>query len=189
MSSIKWAAPVLAALSVLGCQGSQPSIYRVAVDRLVTEGIPASCYRAGNAPTPTSPSDKSTNLVDEKQWVIWEGIEDKFYLEPGPISYQLAEARAITVSADAIVGTKMDSGTHVFVTDRTQTVSANEIYTTSATYTFEELGKTIKGTLGLHSTCVGSACNSTPTCDVTLNFSGIQINGDRNIDYGSNSGG
>jgi hypothetical protein len=187
MSSIKWAAPVLAALSLLGCQGSQPSIYRVAVDRLGTENMPPSCYRAGNAPTTIA--DKSTNLIDEKQWVIWEGIEDKFYLEPGPINYQLAEARSITVSADAIVGTKTDSGTHEFVTDRTQTVSANEVYTTSAKYTFEELGKTIKGTLALHSQCAGSACNSTPTCDITLNFSGIQINGDRNIDYGSGSGG
>lgn len=182
MRSMKWAVAVVAASSLLGCNSSQPSIYRVAVSQLVA---PNTCYRTA----PTGTPDTTTNLVDEKQWVIWEGVDDKFYLEPGTISYSLGEARGISISTDAIEGGKNDNKQYVFTTSRTQTVSANEVYTTSATYTFDDLGKTLTGTLALHSNCAGSNCNSTPTCDVSLTFSGRQLTGDRNIDYGSNGNG
>jgi hypothetical protein len=181
MRSMKWAFAVVAASSLLGCGNSQPSVYRVAVEPVV---IPSTCYRTAPSGTP----DTTTNLVDEKQWVIWEGVDNKFYLEPGNISYSLGEAQRINISTDAIEGGKSDKQ-YVFSATRTQTVSANEVYTTSAIYTFDELGKTLKGTLALHSNCAGSNCNSTPTCDVTTNFSGREINADRSIQYGNGSGG
>lgn len=181
MRSMKWAVAAVAASSLLGCGNSQPSIYRVAVQPVV---VPTTCYRTA----PTGTPDTTTNIVDEKQWVIWEGVDNKFYLEPGTINYPLGESQRVNIGGDAIEGGKQDKQ-YVFTTVRTQNVSANEVYTTSATYTFDELGKTLKGTLSLHSNCAGSNCNGTPTCDVTTNFSGRQISGDRDIQYGSNGGG
>jgi hypothetical protein len=121
--------------------------------------------------------------------VVWKGLDQTVYLEPGAINYSLAEARSVSISGDAIVGSKSDGGQYLFNSQRDQVVSATESYTTSANYTIEELGKTLKGTLALHSNCAGTGCNSTPTCDLTLTFSGRQITGDQNIDYGSGSGG
>ncbi len=182
MRSMKWAVAVVAASSLLGCGNPQPSIYRVAVQAVA---VPSTCYRTAPSGTP----DTTTNIVDEKQWVIWEGIDNKFYLEPGNIAYSLGEAQRINITTDAIEGGKNDNKQYVFSTTRTQTASANEVYTTSAIYTFDELGKTVTGTLALHSNCAGSNCNSIPTCDVTVNFSGREISGDRNIQYGSNGAG
>ena len=78
MRSLKWAVAVVAASSLLGCGGDQPSIYRVAIQRLTAENTPSSCYRTGQAPTVIA--DKATNLVDQQQWVIWNGVEDAIYL-------------------------------------------------------------------------------------------------------------
>ncbi|WP_224363624.1 hypothetical protein [Hyalangium versicolor] len=179
---------VAATTSLLGCGGnSQPSIYRVAVDTLSAQNMPVACYSAGNAPTTIT--DKVTNLVDEKQWVVWEGIDDTFYFEPGNINYTLADAHSVVISGDGISGSKNDDGAYVFTSERTQTASANEQYVTSAVYTIEELGKTLKGTLVLTSSCAGSNCAGTPSCSVTLNFSGRKIDGDRYFTYGSGSGG
>ncbi|WP_407740145.1 hypothetical protein [Hyalangium sp.] len=181
---MKWAVAVVAASSLVGCfNNSQPSIYRVAVTPTVA---PSSCYKTA----PTGTPDTTTNLVDEKQWVIWEGIDDKFYLEPGTINYQMGEAQRINITTDAIEGGKQDKQ-YVFTTVRTQTAGTNEVYTTSATYTFDELGKTLQGTLTLHSSCAGSNCSTTSqtTCDISTTFSGRQISGDQNIQFGSNGGG
>jgi hypothetical protein len=182
MRFIKWAVAVAAASSLMGCGNSQPSVYRVALDRAV---VPNTCYRTA----PTGTPDTTTNLIDEKQWVVWEGLDGKKYLETGSISYVLGDAQRIIIIGDAIEGGKDDSKQTVFSTVHTQNQSANEIYTTSAVYTFEELGKTLKGTLALHSNCAGSNCGGTPTCDVTVNFSGRQIDADSSILYDNGSQG
>jgi hypothetical protein len=187
MRFIKWAVAVAATSSLVGCFNSQPSVYRVAVDTLSAQNLPATCYRAGNAPT--NITDKVTNIVDEKQWVTWEGIEDAVYFEPGNINYAMGEARNVNITGDAILGGKNDDGKNVFTSERTLRISDTETHTTSATYNFEKLGTTLQGTLTLHSACAGTGCNTSPTCDVTLNFSGRQIDGDQNIQYGNGSGG
>lgn len=176
MRSLKWAAAVVAATSFLGCGGNQPSIYRVAVQRLTTENIPSTCYRTGQAPT-TIP-DKSTNLVDQQQWVVWEGVEDAVYLEPGALNYTMGQAERVVISADAIQGAKAD-GKYTFETVRTLTDSATEVNTTSAIFTVDKLGGTIEGSLALRSQCAGADCNSSPTCDITLTYSGIKIDADQ----------
>jgi hypothetical protein len=184
MRSFKWAVAAVAATSVLGC-GNQPSIYRVAVQRLTQESVPTSCYRSGQAPT--SNPDKATNLIDQQQWVFWEGVEDAAYLEAGTISYTLGQAQRINIAADAIQGAKVD-GKYQFVTERTEIDGPGETYTTSATYNFEKLGGTVEGTLALHSHCTGTACSDTPSCDVTLTFSGIKIDADQLSLYTANPG-
>jgi hypothetical protein len=176
MRSLKWAVAVVAATSFLGCGGNQPSIYRVAVQRLTAENTPSSCYRTGQAPT-TIP-DKATNLVDQQQWVVWEGVEDAMYLEPGALNYAMGQAERVVISADAIQGAKTDK-TYTFASERTQTDSATEVYTTSATYSIDKLGSTLEGSLTLHSQCAGADCAASPTCDITLTYSGIKIDADQ----------
>lgn len=183
MRSIKWAVAVVAASSLLGCEGSQPSIYRVAVDP-VSQNIPTTCYRAGQAP---ANPDKTTNIVDQQQWVVWEGLDDTSYLEPGAISYNMGQARRVAINADALQGSKAD-GKYTFVSERTQTDSTTEIYTTSATYTIDKLGQTLEGTLALHSHCTGTDCGDIPTCDVSVKFVGRRIDTDRITIYSPNPG-
>jgi hypothetical protein len=183
MRFIKWAVAAVAASSLLGCEGSQPSIYRVAVDP-VAQNIPTTCYRSGQAPTAP---DKTTNIVDQQQWVIWEGVEDIAYLEPGNINYILGQAQRVVITGDAIQGSKAD-GKYTFVSERTQTDSPNEVYTTSATYTIDKLGETLEGTLALHSHCTGSECAGIPTCDVSVKVVGRKIDADQISLYNPGAG-
>jgi hypothetical protein len=177
MHSIKWAVAVVVAGGLLGCGGPQPTIYRVAVERLTQDKIPTSCYRTGNAPTTTP--DRTSNMVNQEQWVLWEGVDGAKYLDVGgDINYFMGNAERVDIDGDAIVDDN-DDGKDVFTTERVRTESTTEIYTTSATYTFDELGKTLKGTLLLRSNCAGSNCGGTPSCEITLNFSGRKIDTDQ----------
>jgi hypothetical protein len=180
MRSIIWAVAVMAASSLLGCENSQPTIYRVAVEP-VAQHVPTTCYRANQAPT--NP-DATTNIVDQQQWVVWNGVDDTVYLEPGTINYTLGQAQRVVINGDAIQGTKAD-GKYTFTAERTQTDSATEVYTTSATYTIDKLGDTLEGTLALHSECTGADCANIPTCDVALKFAGRKIDADTITVYGT----
>ncbi len=181
MRSIKWAVTAVVLSGLLGCGGSQPSIYRVAIERLTAANLPQTCNRAGQAPT-TIP-DKQTNMVDEEQWVYWEGVEDVSYLDIGTINYGLGQAQRVNLTGDSIQGGKKDDA-YVFTAERTETESANEVYTTSATYTIDKLGPTLEGRLTLKSACVGTDCLGTPSCEVSLAFVGRKINTDQLSLYG-----
>jgi hypothetical protein len=173
MRSITWAVAVMAASSLLGCENSQPTLYRVAVDP-VAQQVPSTCYRANQAPTTP---DTTTNIVDQQQWVFWEGVDDTAYLETGAINYTLGQAQRVVINGDAIQGTKVEDK-YTFTTERTQTDSPTEVYTTSATYTIDTLGDTLEGTLALHSHCTGADCANIPTCDVSVKFVGRKIDTD-----------
>lgn len=181
MRSMKWAVSAVVMSGLLGCGGSQPAIYRVAIERLTAANVPASCYRAGQAPT-TVP-DKTTNIVDEEQWVYWEGVEEVSYLDTGAINYGLGQAQRVSIAGDAIQGGKQEDA-YVFTAERTETESATEIYTTAATYTIDTLGETLEGRLTLRSACVGTDCAGTPTCEVSLAFAGRKIKTDQLSIYG-----
>ncbi len=183
MRFMKWAVAAVAASSLLGCEGSQPSIYRVAVDP-VSQNIPTTCYRSGQAP---ANPDKTTNIVDQQQWVLWEGLDDIVYLEPGTINYTMGQAQRIVINGDAIQGSKAD-GKYTFLSERTQTDSATEVYTTSATYTIDKLGETLEGALALHSACGGTDCAGIPTCDVSVKFVGRKIDADQIVPYQADPG-
>lgn len=185
MRSMKWAVAAVVTSGLLGCGGSQPSIYRVAIERLTVANLPQTCYRAGQAPT-TIP-DKTTNMVDEEQWVYWEGVEDVSYLDIGTINYGMGQAQRVNITGDSIQGGK-DDDKYVFTAERVETDSATEIYTTSATYTIDKLGETIEGSLALHSACAGTDCAGTPTCDVSLAFVGRKIKTDQLSLYGTEGG-
>lgn len=182
MRSMKWAVTAVVVSGLLGCGGSQPAIYRVAIERLTVANLPQTCYRAGQAPT-TIP-DKTTNMVDEEQWVYWEGVEDVSYLDIGTISYNMGQAQRVNMAGDSIRGGKKDDA-YVFMAERTETESTNEVYNTAATYTIDKLGQTLEGRLTLRSACVGTDCLGTPTCEVSLAFVGRKINTDQLSLYGA----
>jgi hypothetical protein len=184
MRSISWAVAVAMTSGLLGCGDSQPSLYRVAVERLSGQNVPGNCYSTGQAPNPVP--DTATNLVNQEQWVIWQGIDETMYLEPGDTSYSFGSAAPVVIGADAIQGSKKDDA-YEFSTERVRTESQNEVITTSATYAIDDLSDTLQGTLRLSSRCTGSECGNTPSCEVTLGFAGRKIDADRNVDFGSNS--
>jgi hypothetical protein len=174
MRSITWAVAVVAAASLLGCESSQPAIYLVAVEP-VAQHVPSTCYRPNQAPTNM---DTTTNVVDQQQWVIWMGVDDTAYLDPGTINYTLGQAQRVVINGDAVQGTKAD-GKYTFTAERTQANSTTEVYTTSAIYTIDKLGDTLEGTLALHSTCAGTNCSTIPTCDVSVAFAGRKVDTDQ----------
>ena len=88
MRSIKWAVAVVAVGSLLGCDNSQPSIYRVAMDRLTVQTIPTTCYRR-DAAAHHAPPRQDDEPGRQKQWVVWKGLDETVYLEPGAINYAL----------------------------------------------------------------------------------------------------
>lgn len=183
MRSITWAVAVMAASSLLGCENSQPTLYRVAVEP-VAQHVPTTCYRANQAPTNT---DTATNIVDQQQWVVWQGVDDTVYLEPGVINYTLGQAQRVVITGDAIQGTQAD-GKYTFTTERTQADSETEVYTTSATYTIDKLGDTLEGILALHSHCTGDDCANIPTCDASVTFAGRKIDTDQISLYDTGGG-
>ncbi|HZH13507.1 MAG TPA: hypothetical protein VE057_03995 [Archangium sp.] len=150
---------------LMGC-GQQPQYYRVSIDRAPLANLPASCYSSGTVPT----DDRTVNVVDVGQWIIWDGVEDRQYLQVGDIDYRLGDARVQLTVGDAIVSTEADKPT--FTVERTQT-GPNR--TTRATYTFDKLGETAEGSIALSYACSGGT-GCAPNCDASLRFVGRRVN-------------
>ena len=162
--STLWAVAAVMAGGLLGC-GEQPRYYRVAIDASPLDNLPSTCYRSG-----TPPTEKTTNVVDVGQWVIWDGTNDQKYLQVGDIDYALGDARVRITTGDAIVSTAGEKGKTTFATERTQ---ADPTRSSKATYVFDKLGGTVEGTLSLSYSCSGSGCD--PNCDASLHFVGRQL--------------
>jgi len=160
---------VALSLAAFSCGGGQPRYYRVAINRSALENLPASCYAGGVVPSTT---DKSTNVVEVQQWSIWDGTDGKLYLVIGDLSgFTLGNAERVRISGEAIEG-----GPTSFTAVREQ-VSSQRTLKTTATISFTELGGTAKGILSLNSEMTCTNCG-TPTCGVTLPFSGRKLEAD-----------
>lgn len=176
MRSMLYAVAAVLAGGVMGC-GEQPRYYRVAIDRAALANLPTTCYRSGAAPT----DDRTTNVVDVGQWIIWDGVEGRKYLQVGNIDYRLGDARVQISEGDAIVSTEADKPT--FAVERKQT---NPERTSRATYTFDELGQTLEGSLALSSVCSGSTgCD--PNCEASLRFVGRRLDLEPTLQVGNTS--
>ncbi|HYO55700.1 hypothetical protein [Archangium sp.] len=174
MRSTLWAVAAVMAGGLMGC-GEQPRYYRVAIDRSPLNNLPTSCYRPGTVPT----DDKTNNVVDVGQWIIWDGVEGRQYLQVGDIDYELGDAQVRIVQGDAIVSTEGDKPT--FVVERTQT---NPNRTSRATYTFNKLGNTLEGTLVLSHACSGgTGCD--PNCEASLGFVGRRLDVEPTLQVGN----
>ncbi|HEX8441778.1 hypothetical protein [Archangium sp.] len=164
---------------LLGC-GQQPKYYRVAIDQGPLRSLPSSCYAAGATPPPSS-----NNLVDVQQWVLWDGVEDRKYLQVGDIDYTLGSSYGVEIPGDAVVSTG-DGDKTTFVAEQTastpSTSTSPATRTARATYTFDKEGMTIEGTLALSATCVGTGCDrDRPNCEASLRFTGRQVDADQEV--------
>ncbi|MFL5351106.1 hypothetical protein [Archangium sp.] len=178
LRSTLWAVAAVMVGGTMGC-GEQPKYYRVAIDRAPLDNLPASCYRSG-----TPPTEKTNNVVDVAQWVLWDGVEDRQYLQVGDINYSLGDASVRITTGDAIVSSEVDKKT-TFTVERTQTDPAR---TTRVTYTLdkESMG-TLEGTLSLSYSCTGTT-GCAPNCDASLHFVGRQVDADSMIVVSNTAG-
>ena len=170
----------VAAGGLLGC-GQPEKYYRVLVDRSPLNNLPSSCY-VNNTPPP-QPQPTNNLQQDVQQWVLWEGTEDRKYLEVGGrINYGLGNAYSVDISGDVIMN-QADADKTTFIAERTD-VEPNR--TLRATYTFDNegglfQGNVIEGSIALSSTCAPTAtstCNNRPNCEATLRFSGRMVDAD-----------
>ncbi len=165
MRSTLWTVAAVMGGGLLGC-GGQPKYYRVAIDSSRLADVPSSCYRSGSVP---EADDKTNNVVDVGQWIIWDGVDGQKYLQVGDINYALGDAPVNITAGDAIVNT--EAGKLTFTIERVRT---NPSSTARATYTFDNLGDTAKGTLALSYVCSGStAC--APNCEASVPFVGRRL--------------
>jgi hypothetical protein len=175
MRSTLYAVAAVMVGGMMGC-GEQPRYYRVSIDRSPLGLLPGSCYSSGSPPAVT---DRTTNIVDVGQWIIWDGVEGQKYLQVGTIDYRLGDSRVQLSEGDAIVSTEADEPT--FTIERTQT---NPNRTSRATYTFEKLGETAEGTIALSYECGGpTGCD--PTCNASLRFVGRRLDIDPTLQVGN----
>jgi hypothetical protein len=161
---------VAVAGGLLGCN-PQPEYYRVAIDDAPLNNLPSSCYTSGTAPAP-----RGDTLNEVQQWVLWEGVEDRKYLQVGQINYALGDADNVNIPGDAIASSG-EGDRLTFVAERTL---SNPSRTFRATYTFDQdPGDTLEGSLALSSTCTGTGCD--PNCEASLRFTGRRISADQEL--------
>jgi hypothetical protein len=165
---------IVVAGGLMGCN-PQPQYYRVALDDAPLNNLPASCYGSGNAPSP-----RGDTLVPVQQWIVWEGVEDRKYLQVPRINYALGDAAPVDIPAAAgnTIPSTGDGDKLTFTAERTQ--STPNTRTFRAVYTFDKTpGDTIEGSLALSSTCAGTGCE--PNCEASLRFTGRRIAADQEL--------
>jgi hypothetical protein len=164
--------------ALVGCTPGQPKLYRVALDRSPERNVAApSCYR--NSQLPGGKQISEVHFFEDHQWVLWDGIEGKQYLDIGAQTFQLGHAPTITVT-DMIEGSDK-----VFSAQHSEQgpfpgVQATETRQTLVAVTFNDLGNSPTGTMLLKAeyACINGnqSCptpNTVPdsvTCSATLNF-------------------
>jgi hypothetical protein len=153
---------------LVGCN-PQPQYYRVSIDDAPLNNLPSSCYT-------TVPAPRGDTLVDVQQWVLWDGVEDRKYLQVGRINYALGDAENVDIIGDAIPSSG-ENDNLTFVAERTL---SNPSRTYRATYTLDKKpGDTLEGSLALSSTCTGTGCD--PNCEASLRFVGRRIAADQEL--------
>ena len=186
MRSMKVLFAASAAVLFLACNTGQPRIYKIAVDQSPILTLPPTCYSNNEIPGGTI-RYQETNLRQDMEWVIWDGVEGKQYLDlqMGGGSFDLGDAAPITV-AELIEGQD-----NVFVGTRTTSrlPDANNysyVRTRTVTVTFEDQGATPKGTIDLVSnyTCTNCAQGETEqpgnkNCSTRMNFVGHRVDTQR----------
>ena len=180
-----------AALALTACNTGQPRIYRVAVDPSPVLNLPPTCYSNNEIPGGTV-RDSVTNWRSEFEWVIWDGVDGKQYLDLGEgETFPLGDAAPISVYGI------IEGQDNTFVgTETTSRLPDNNNYsyvrTKTITVTFEDQGTSPKGTVDLVSnyTCTNCAQGETEqkgnkNCSTRLNFAGRRIDASPTTGYSS----
>lgn len=187
MRSMMVLVSAVAAAAFLGCNGGQPRIYHVAIDKTPLLSLPQTCY-SNNQIEGGSTRTTLTNWRDEAEWVIWDGTDGKQYLDMGSSTqFDLGDAESISVIGliegqdDTFVGTR----TATRLPDNSGNNYSN-VRTKTITVKFDNQGAAPTGTLDLVSnyTCTNCADGETEfpgnkTCNTRLNFSARRVDTQR----------
>lgn len=183
----------LAALAVIGlaaCGSNQPKLYRIALDRTPERTInEPSCFVDGMAPN-NGAGTSELNYRQDAQWLIWDGVEGKQYLDVGTLQFKLGHAPTIDIN-DMIEGADK-----TFAAQRTVTTPRgfySETRQTLITVAFSDLGNSPTGTVvlkAIYSCNPGSQLCPVPnpapdrvTCSTILNFVGRLIQASQTEPY------
>jgi len=200
----------LALLTLTGCNTGQPRLWRVALDLTPLRTIAnPSCFKGNILPSSRGQLSE-TNFRAESEFVVWDGADQKQYLDIGSWDFQLGESPHICVS-DLIEAP--DQTSKVFTAQRNlvlpfgysvdcqgiggfQALDATESRQTQIVVTWSDYGVAPTGTVNLTAqyACVGGRdpCpNPNPTadsvsCNSQLNFVGRRIDFDQITVYGNN---
>ncbi len=175
MRAVKIAVVFAALVGAVGCNTGQPRTYRIAIDASPLGSLPPSCYRNNTVSTLRT---IGTNLRAETQWVVWDGVENKQYLDIGNFSVTMGDAERVDVG-DMIEGQdRVFSGQ--LVEQKLPDPNSQYTYTKtlSLTISFEDMSATAKGTIDANSqyTCTSCVNNDNKVnCAVKLNFVGRRV--------------
>ncbi|MBX5484212.1 MAG: hypothetical protein IRZ16_20490 [Myxococcaceae bacterium] len=179
------------AVALSACNTGQPRIYRVAVDLSPVLNLPPTCFSNNEIPGGTV-RQSVTNWRGEYEWVIWDGVDGKQYLDLGEgATFDLGDAAPISV-----VGV-IEGQDNTFV--GTETISRlpdnnnySYVRTKVITVTFNDQGASPTGTVDLNSsyTCTNCADGETEqpgnkNCSTRLNFTARRIDASPTTGYGS----
>ena len=141
-----------------------------------------------------------TNLRVEEQWVIWDGVEGKQYLDMGHQQYKLGDsptinfAELIEGSAGQFTGQRVEND-QVTIPN---VVSYNQVRQTILTVAFNDLGASPTGTMSLSASYACQPSGSCPndntvadprSCVVPLNFVARRIDTSRIAAYSEEGAG
>jgi hypothetical protein len=178
MRSSTWVVMVgLALTGLLGCGSEQPELYRVAVDVKPLVALPGSCYQTGNAPPSGNRND---GVVLPIQWMLWTGLDEHRYLEPGSFSVRLGDAGEVGLNGLGLEGRVGDES--VFGSELVR-VFPEQTITQQVTITFTELGATAQGTMELSLRCTPGSVPCPPDCSVSLPFNARRLDVDAEALY------
>lgn len=185
----------LSLLALMGCNQGQPRIYRVAVDATPVRTIAVpSCFRNNNLPAGRG-NITEQNYRSEDEWVIWNGVDQKEYLDLGAQVFNLGDAPTIRVS-DLIEGTDK-----TFSALRNEQKPMGDAYTearqTQISVKFEDYSFQPVGTISLNSqyACIkgrndcpigDQSPSDAASCSSVLNFVARRIEAQQMTVYNNN---
>lgn len=173
MRAVKFAMFAALAVAFVGCN-NQPLTYRIAIDASPLNSLPPSCYRNNYLN-----QDRTTtnNLREERQWVVWNGVENKQYLDIGSMAVTLGHADPIDVG-DLIEGSDKVFSGQVVTQHLPEANGYTNTKTTTLTVTFDDMGATAKGSIDATSlyTCTNCQNNDNKvSCQAKFNFTGRRV--------------
>ncbi|MBI3182024.1 MAG: hypothetical protein HYZ28_07750 [Myxococcales bacterium] len=175
MVRVHHAVAVLAVLGAIGCNTGQPRTYRIAIDPSPLASLPPSCYRNNTVSTLRV---IGTNLRSETQWVVWDGVENKMYLDTGGLSVTMGDAETVKVGSMIEGQDRVFSGQ--YVEQKLPDPGSQYTYTKtlSLIVTFDDMGPAPKGTIDASSQYTCTQCNNNDNkvnCAAKLNFVGRRV--------------
>lgn len=170
-------------VALCACGGGQPRYFKVALNQTALESLAATCYRNSTPPTDTT---TTTNGFVAHDWILWDGVGDKQYLDVGQNTWQLGHANSVQTgfSSTASLNAVIEGSGKVFSeTKQINKTAVSETDVRAVTITFDQTpGATMTGTINVKSTYTCSGCGQ-PSCEANLEFSGRKVEGNPNINY------